>query len=72
MVMFGFMPDGKFAAVQRTSLNEIRIVIGSADHYWHKTREMTAEEREGWDRSLADYGIVIAPGAAGAAEPADS
>jgi hypothetical protein len=61
MVMFGFMADGKFAAVQRIGLIEARIVIGSADHCWHKTVHMTPAEREGWDRSLADYGLRIVP-----------
>jgi hypothetical protein len=59
IVLFGFMADGKFAARQRIGLNEVRMVIGSADHIWHKTETVSPEEREDWDRSLADYGIHI-------------
>jgi hypothetical protein len=72
MVMFGFMPDGKFAAVHRTDLNEVRIIVGSADHIWHTTQTMTPQEREAWDRSLADYGPTVAPAAATATDAPDS
>jgi hypothetical protein len=61
LVMFGFMDDGKFAAMQRTGLNEATIIVGTADHCWHKTAQMSPKEREGWDRSLADYGLSITP-----------
>jgi hypothetical protein len=36
-------------------------VIGSPDHFWHKTITMTPKERAGWDRSLTALGITIAP-----------
>jgi len=61
MATFGFMADGKFACVQRIGPNEVRIIIGSADHIWHKTAEMTPAERKSWHSSLAELGLTIAP-----------